>query len=153
MSKIGTRNLIGMILLVLVLFFIHILYNWAVAYWLFKLSGGVHELPSGWKEIGGINYAWTTPLYVPGCLLFALGQKLHGLRSAAQPYGIFGFLLLILASFVSSWSLASVVFAAISRNKQLLGRRYYRLILAIAGWVWIYLPIKLTWVYQWTVVY
>jgi len=141
------------ILLSVVLFVVHVFYNWAVAYWLFEVSGGVRKLPSGWTEFGGIDYGWTTPLYIPGCLVFNLGQRLHGLRSAAQPYGVIGLVLLLCGSIVSSWSLASVLLAAVLRKKELMGARYYRLMLTIAGWAWIYLPINLTWVYQWTVIY
>ena len=144
---------IGMILLILVLFFVHIFYNFEVAYWLFQKSGGVSKEVDGWTSYGGIEYAWTTPLYVPGCMVFYLGQRLHGLRSAAQPYGIIGMLSLLCASVVSAWALTFVMIAVTFRNRKLFGAFYYRILLALAGWAWILVPVEWTWVYQWTVVY
>lgn len=79
MNIMEKKMKVSMILMVFVLFFAHIFYNHSVAYWLFSLSGGIHELPGGWTEFGGIDYAWTTPLYIPGCLVFAIGQNIYGL--------------------------------------------------------------------------
>lgn len=134
-------------------FFLHAFYNQAGGNWLFEASGGVHKLSNGWTELGGIRYCWTTPLYLPGCLVFYLGQRLHGLRSRPQPYGAIGILLLASASVVSFWSLASALQSVILRRKELLGIHSYRLALAIAGWIWVCVPIEWTWVYQWTVVH
>jgi hypothetical protein len=131
---------------------VHVVYNYAVAGLLFAWCGGVQKLPNGWAQFGGVDYAWTTPLYLPGCLIFHVGQQLHGLHSAAQPYGLIGFLLLLVGSIISGWTLASVVLAAWFRNLGLLGRGRYRLWLAVAGWIWVYVPIGWTFVYQWTVV-
>ena len=153
MSNTGMKKPMGMILLILVLFFAHVFYNYSVAYWLFQKSGGVHKEADGWTRFGGIEYAWTTPLYMPGCMILHLGEKLHGLRSAAQPYGIIGVLLLLCASVVSSWTMAYVIIAVVLRKKQLFGAYYYRLVLAVAGWVWVFVPVEWTWVYQWTVIY
>jgi len=143
------KRLIGITLLILLLFFAHVYYNYAVAYYLFEKSGGVHKEASRWTRFGGIDYAWTTPLYIPGCMIFELGGK----GQARQPYGAIGGCLLLGASVVSSWALAYVVLAAVLRKKHLLGAWYYRLMLAAAGWIWVFVPVQWTWAYQWTVVY
>jgi len=132
---------------------VHFLYNGAVAGLLFAWCGGVQKQPNGWTQFGGVDYAWTTPLYLPGCLVVHVGQQLHGLRSAAQPYGQIGGLLLLIGSILSGWALASVVLTAYLRNRKYLGWGWYRLWLAVAGWIWIYVPVEWTFVYQWTVVY
>ena len=153
MTNTDRKVLIVLIILTVFLFLGHLLYNWTVAYRLFEMSGGVSVSSSGWTYYGGIDHAWTTPLYIPGCLIFDLDQKLHGLHPVIQPYGVIGILLIFCASIVSSWAMASVLLAAVLRKKQLLGIYFYRLILAVAGWAWVYVPIEWTWVYQWTMIY
>jgi hypothetical protein len=130
----------------------HFIYNHDISLALFAHSGGVHT-KGKWTTYGGTDYAWTTPLYLPGCLVLHLGQKLHGVSEAAQPYGLIGVSLLFVASAISGWSLASVALAAMLRDRDLLGWRWYRVWLAVGGWIWVYVPVEWTWVYQWTIVY
>jgi len=59
-------NSLRNIVFIPVLFIEHIFYELVVGHWLFGLAGGIREYPNGrWTELGGIDWAFETPLYVP----------------------------------------------------------------------------------------
>src|SRR5262249_36570779 len=52
----------------------HLLYSWWCSLRLYQLSGGIHQLPSGWTQFGGAHYAWAIPLELPGAVVLRLCQ-------------------------------------------------------------------------------
>ena len=142
-----------LVVLTLALAFSHMLYNWHFGYRLFELRGGVQKGPSGWNRFWGIDKAWTTPIYLPACVVFEMGDKFHGSRPAPQPYGFIGGLLILAGSLVAGFAVASLILAAILRQRPILGSCLWRLWLVIVGWGWVLVPVELSWVYRWTVIY
>ena len=144
MSRQSLLNTILHSLAILTLSVAHLLYyTRVVGYALFESRGGVQQ-SSGWTHYGGVDYAWTTPVHVPGCGLLAI---------TADGGGLLGMLLILGGSLVAGWSLASVLAAAVMRRRALLGRYGYRTWLAVAGWGWVLVPVRLSWVYWLTVNY
>ena len=142
-----------LVILTLAFGFGHLLYGWYVAGRLFELRGGVQKEPNGWTRLGGIDKAWTSPVYLPACILFEIGDKLHGPRPAPQPYGCIGILLIFLGSLVAGFAAASLAVAVIRRQRPVLGRYLWRLWLVLIGWGWVLVPVEFSWVYRWTVIY
>jgi len=131
----------------------HVFYNWIVAYRLLDLSEGIHKIPNGWTEYGRSDFAWTTPLYLPGSLVLRLALHPQEHYSISPlPYGFMGILMLLTASVASGWALASAILN-IKRDKAFFGLSWYRVIFVLAGWVWIYVPVEWSWVYHWTIIY
>jgi hypothetical protein len=100
-------------------------YTRVVALWLWELTGGIQR--DGRVTVYGTSdWAWTVPLHLPpGSVL--IGSLIAGFAAAE----------LLLA-----W-----------RQRPVLGRRWWRLWLFLAGWAWVPVPATASWVYQWTVVY
>lgn len=45
----------------------HLFYTLGIGHWLFGLAGGITSFPNGqWTRLGGINWAFEIPLFVPG---------------------------------------------------------------------------------------
>ncbi|MBT8342147.1 MAG: hypothetical protein KJP07_19245 [Desulfatitalea sp.] len=151
--KIASKVKGGIIASATFLFFVHLIYNWALSYKFLEISGGITKLSSGWTQFGGIDYAWTTPLYIPGCLVLNLLKILQENALITKICSSVGLIIILGASLISSWSISYVFFSAALRDKKLLGKYNHRLLLAICGWIWVYVPIEWTWVYQWTIVY
>jgi len=83
----------------------HVPYTWAVGYALFESRGGVQEQPNGWTHFGGIDFAWTAPVHVPGCGLLAMSPT-EGRWPVLGPIAM---LALLAGSLLAGWSLASVL--------------------------------------------
>jgi hypothetical protein len=171
------KRYVSLFLLAIILTVAHLLYNWYFGYRLFELRGGVQKMrsgraqldgidrstangsvavelgPNGWTSSGGIDRAWTCPIYLPGCAIFKIGDRLHGPRPAPQPYGQIGGFLILAGSLVAGWVVASLIVAVFGREKPVLGKYLWRLWLLLFAWGWVLVPAELSWVYQWTVIY
>jgi hypothetical protein len=137
----------------LVLAVAHFFYSWQLSGYLFELRGGVQKLPNGWTSFGGIDWAWTCPIYLPACTVFEVGDRLHGPRPAPQPYGQIGMLLILVGSLVAGWIAASFVVAVSRRERPVLGKYLWRLWFLLIGWGWVLVPVEFSWVYRWTIIY
>jgi hypothetical protein len=72
--KVKISNLTRDIFLIPFLFIGHIFYDLGIGYWLFGLAGGITyhpEEPVFKTHLGSINWAFETPLYIPGSYLMA----------------------------------------------------------------------------------
>lgn len=119
---------------------LHLLwYTRVVAWWLWELSGGITE-DGQLTAFGATDWAWTVPLHLPAGLFFRAGSCL------ALPFLLGGTLT---AGFVP----ASIATAILERGRPVLGRRWWRFWLLLAGWGWAPVPSTMSWIYQWTVVY
>jgi len=143
----------SIILLTLLLAVVHFLYNWQLGGYLFELRGGVQKMPNGWTSFGGIDRAWTSPIYLPGCTVLQIGDRLHGPRSAPQAYGWIGIELILAGSVIAGWVAASLIVTAFRREKPILGKYLWRLWLFLFAWGWVLVPVECSWVYRWTVIY
>ena len=150
-KNIGAR--FALVVLTLALAFGHYFYNWYFGYRFFESRGGVQKEPNGWTRFGGIDKAWTTPIYLPACAIFEIGDKLHGPRPAPQPYGCIGILLIFAGSLSAGFAVASLIMAAVHRRKPILGQYLWRLWVILLGLGWVLVPVEFSWVYRWTVIY
>jgi len=120
------------ICLTLAFAFGHLLYNSFVGYRLFVLSGGVQHMSNDWTKFGDITWAWTTPVYLPAGICFAIDDwALGGLF-------IFG------GSLITGWVTASLLMA-LRKGNLTWGHRYWRLWLLLLGWGWVLAPADWTW--------
>jgi hypothetical protein len=125
----------------LVLAAVHLLwYTRVVAYWLWEVSGGIRE-QGAWTAYGASDWAWTVPAQLPAGLLFRLD---------AGPAGV---ILLLAGSLAAGYGAAALAAGLVGGRRPRLGARTWRPWLALAGWAWVPVPAKLSWIYQWTVVY
>jgi hypothetical protein len=146
---------IKLAILSIVLAFAHFLYAWSFSAMLFAMRGGVQKMPSGWTALGGIDKAWTPPVYLPGCLIIELGYRLshRGESYPPQPYSRVGICLVFAGSLVAGFVAASTVLAAFRKERPILGIFLWRLWATILAWGWVLVPFEASWVYQWTVRY
>jgi len=155
-----TRRCARLLVLTVGLAFAHLLYNWYLGFRLFELRGGVQKMPNGWTRFGGIDWAWTSPVYLPGCVVFEVGDKLyrrnHPRYDSPYPpqlYGGIGMSLILAGSLVAGGAVASLILAALHRQRPVLGRWLWRVWLAVLCWGWVLVPVEVSWVYRWTVIY
>jgi hypothetical protein len=73
----------------------HLFYWWWFSLQLYRFSGGIQELPSGWTSFGGARFAWEIPLQLPGSVLLRVCQLWH---DSYQCLGGVGILTLALGS-------------------------------------------------------
>jgi hypothetical protein len=146
-------NRAALVLLTLAFCIAHIICNAFLGDLFFAWAGGVQKEPNGWTRFGGIDKAWTCPIYLPGCTVLEIEEDIHGRTSVAQPYAVIGLLLILAGSLAAGWALASLVMAVRQDRKPVLGRYWWRLWLLVVGWGWIPVPLAFSWVYQWTVWY
>jgi hypothetical protein len=141
------------LLLAVILTLPHILYSFAGGLFLYQQSDGIHT-QGKWTEYGGARYAWAIPLELPGSLLLADGDKIY--RPRNQNDGgqrVLGMLLVLAGSAVTSLALASVLVGIFARKDFSFGRYKWKAVIIILGLIWIPVPEKVAWVYQYTVIY
>jgi hypothetical protein len=136
--------------LTVIIAFLHFLYAWAGGLYLYKQSGGITQ-HGKWTRFGGAPYAWTIPIYLPGCAILIADENANGRHS--QRWGGLGVLVLLLGSFITSYAIASSGVALVWRENSPWGRCRWRLIIIFLGLIWIPVPEWLAWVYQYTVIY
>jgi len=141
------------LLLAVILILPHVIYSWAGGLYLYKQSGGIRTAGT-WTEYGGASYAWAIPIELPGSLVMAYGDKVYGPRNQKDGgLGCVGMLLVLAGSAVTSFALASVLVTLIAQKKFIFGRYNWKAIIIILGLIWIPVPEKIAWVYQYTVIY
>jgi hypothetical protein len=113
-------------------------YTRVVAWQLWELTGGICR-EGRWTTLGASDWAWTVPLHLPAGLLLA---------SRLSLLSLLGGLALLAGFLVAGYGAAALVVDLWSRRL-----RYWRMALFLAGWFWILVPTKISWIYQWTVVY
>jgi hypothetical protein len=111
--------------------------------------------PNGWITIGDIEKSWTPPIYLPGCALIEVGLNLRhaGHEMPAAPLESLGALLVLAASPLAGWSLASLILAASYRERSVLGKFLWRFWVVLLSWTWVLVPLKYAFVYEYTVLY
>ncbi len=120
-----------------------------VGHYLFRIAGGITfhpEEPVFTTHFGGINWAFETPLYVPGSYLMSQsnvgpcmweGTKFH--------------LFLFLATTLTALATAQVIQKIANKEQNKFGKFYWRFAIILAGWVFIPVPVEMTMAYQFTV--
>lgn len=131
------------------LFIGHVLWNLFVGYWLFDLAGGIRPsfTPGGWTALGGIDRAWGTPLYIPGCHILTESN----IGGCIWRGGEWGLPLLLMASLITAIATAQFMQALINKSERKLGVWYWRGVVMFLGWAFIPMPVKWTFAYQITV--
>lgn len=142
-------NTVAYSLLAPLLFVLHIIWEFGIGYWLFGLAGGIRPSPTpgGWTELGGIDWAWGTILYIPGCDILTRTN----IGGCIWDGGEWGPPLLIIASIVSAIVLAQVIQAFANEDHRKFGRGYWRAFILFVGWVFVPLPVEWVSAYQITV--
>lgn len=125
---------------------LHLLwYSRVVAYYLWEKSGGIVHCSNsngtfGSTCFGAIDWAWTLPIHLPGGVFIRWAGPLCGVL-------IFG------GSLAWGIAVAAILYSLGMRHPRPLGRRWWRLWVAICGLVWIPVPAQFAWIYAWTVLY
>lgn len=146
--KYKIDNLMRNVIIIPLLFIGHIFYELVVGHWLFRLAGGIREYPDGrWTELGGINWAFETPLYVPGSYLMAKSN----IGPCMWNGGTWDLLLLITATTLTAIVTGQLIQKIINKESDKYGRYYWRLVVVLLGWVFIPVPVEMTMAYEFTV--
>lgn len=147
-KKYKMTNLIRNVVLIPLLFVGHIFYELGVGYWLFGIAGGIREYPNGrWTELGGIDWAFETPFYVPGSYLMAK-SNIGPCMWNGEPWSL---LLLIAATTLTAIVTGQLIQKVINKDINKFGKYYWRLIAVLLGWVFIPVPVEMTMAYEFTV--
>jgi hypothetical protein len=147
-TQIKISNQIRNLVLTPLLFIGHIFYDLGVGHWLFRLAGGIREYPNGrWTELGGIDWAFETPLYVPGSYLMAK----HNIGPCMWDGGQWDLLLIIASTTLTAIATGQLIQKIINKDNNKFGKYYWRLIVVIFGWVFIPVPVEMTMAYEFTV--
>jgi hypothetical protein len=147
-TKIKISNQTRNILLTPLLFIGHIFYDLGVGHWLFGLAGGIREYPNGsWTELGGIDWAFETPLYTPGSYLMAK-SNIGPCMWDGSPWGLF---LIIIATTLIAIFTGQLIQKIINKDNDKFGKFYWRLIIVLFGWIFIPVPVEMTMTYEFTV--
>jgi len=141
-------NKIRNFVIIPLLFIGHLFYELIVGHWLFKLAGGIREYSDGrWTELGGIDWAFETALYIPGSYLMAK----HNIGRCMWEGGQWDLLLILIATTLTAIATGQLIQKIVNRDKNKFGRFYWRLIIVLLGWVFILVPVKMTMTYEFTV--
>ena len=135
-------------LMVIILAFLHPFYNAFVGYFLFDLAGGIRKLPSGAQEMGGINWAFNTLFYVPGSYFMTQNNIGPCMWKSGWAYDVIFF---VIGSFLTAYPTTLIIIGYLTKEKDKFGTFYWRLIVAVMGWIFIPVPVEMTLVYQFTV--
>ncbi len=145
--RIKISNLFRNLVLIPILFVGHIVYDLGIGYWLFKLAGGVRVNPDGWTALGGIDWAFETPLYVPGSYIMAKSN----IGPCMWEGGTWALPLIVCASLVVAVVTGQLLQKIVNREKNKFGKMYWRLIVILLGWLFIPVPVEMTLTYEFTV--
>ncbi len=130
------------------LFIGHIFYELGVGYWLFGLAGGIRNYPNGrWTELGGINWAFETPLYVPGSYLMAKSN----IGPCMWKGNFWDLALLLAATTLTAIATGQLIQKIINKDKEKFGKYNWRLIVVLLGLFFIPVPVEMTMTYEFTV--
>ena len=130
------------------LFIGHIFYDLGLGHWLFGLAGGIKESPNGsWTELGGIDWAFETPLYVPGSYLMAKSN----IGPCMWDGGSLGLLFILAATTITAIVTGQLIQKTINKDENKFGKYCWRVILVLLGWVFIPVPVEMTMAYEFTV--
>lgn len=148
--KIKISNFVRNAFLIPFIFVGHFFYEVGIGYWLFGLAGGITyhpEEPVFKTHLGSINWAFETPLYIPGSYLMAK----HNVAPCTWTGGQWDILLLLIATTLTAIATGQLIQKIINKDKNKFGEFYWRLIIIILDWVFIPVPVKMTMAYEWTV--
>jgi len=121
--------------------FLHLVcYTRVVPWRLWELTGGIRE-EGQLTHIGTSAWAWTVPFHLPAGLLFAVNAD------------FFGMVAVFTGSLAAGFAAARLIVDLCNRERHGVYMWYWRLGWFLAGWLWILVPSKISWIYHWTVVY
>lgn len=147
-NKLKMTSTFRNIVIIPFLFIGHLAYELFVGHLLFKLAGGIREYPDGrWTELGGISWAFETPLYAPGSYLMAK-SNIGPCMWDGSPWGL---LLIIIATTLTAIVTGQLIFKAVNKDNDKFGKYYWRLFIVLLGWVFIPVPVEMTLTYEFTV--
>ncbi len=110
-NKLKMTSIFGVVVIIPLLFIGHLIYEIFVEHFLFRLPGGIKEYPDGsWKELGGISWAFETPLYAPGSYLMAK-SNIGPCMWDGSPWGL---LLIIIATTLTAIFTGQLIFKAVN---------------------------------------
>jgi len=136
------------VVIIPLLFIGHLAYELFVGHLLFKLAGGIREYPDGrWTELGGISWAFETPLYVPGSYLMAK-SNIGPCMWDGGPWDLF---LILAATTITAIFTGQLIFKTVNKDSDKFGKYYWRLFIVLLGWVFIPVPVEMTLTYEFTV--
>lgn len=147
-NKIKMTSIFRDVVIIPLLFIGHLAYELFVGNFLFRLAGGIREYPDGrWTELGGISWAFETPLYAPGSYLMAKSNIGHCMWDGA-PWGL---LLILIATTLIAIFTGQLIYKAVNKDNDKFGKYYWRLLIVLLGWVFIPVPVEMTLIYEFTV--
>lgn len=146
--KYNLNNQMRNLIVIPLLFIGHIFYDLGVGHLLFGLAGGIREYPNGrWTELGGIDWAFETPLYVPGSYIMAKSN----IGPCMWDGGQWGLLLIIAATILTAIVTGQLIQKIINKDRNKFGKYYWQLIFVLLGWIFIPVPVDMTMAYEFTV--
>lgn len=120
--------------------FLHYLYACFVGLFLLEKVGGVQKLQGGWTAYGGVDYAWTIPIHLPGTIALALAREHH--KQPGDKYTVLSLILILAGSLLTSYVIASLAMNLMRREKIDFGRYRWKAVVAIMGMSWLPVPVQ-----------
>jgi hypothetical protein len=138
------------ICLVIGIAIVHYFYACYVGYYLFEKVGGVQTRGS-WTGYGGVDFAWTIPIHLPGTIAMAIAREYH--QRPGDVFAVFAFCLFLAGSLLTSYVIASLAMNLMNREKINFGCYGWRAAVVVLGMSWIPVPVTWSWVYNVTVLF
>lgn len=151
MMRARVIRIASMFALTALLTFGHLFYSWWCSMRFYEWTGGIRTLPSGWIQFGGAFYAWAIPLQLPGAVTLRLCQLQMHSDCNGNLLAQLSMVLLLFASVVPAYLVASVLVAVVTRHKIFWGRFYWRAIIIVLGLLWVPVREDFAPVWQYTV--
>jgi hypothetical protein len=127
-------------------------YTYSVGLYFFEKIGGVQKHPGGWTHYGGVDYAWTIPIQLPGTIALEFNRQCHKTNSSCD-FDFASKILIVAGSLLTSYVIASFAMNLMNREKIDFGRYGWKMIVFVAGIIWIPVPVRWSLIYHVTVLY
>lgn len=139
------------ICLVIGIAIVHYFYACYVGYYLFEKVGGVQTRPGGWTRYGGVDFAWTIPIHLPGTIAMAIAIKYH--QGPGDVFAVLAFCLFLAGSLLTSYVIASFAMSLMNRERINFGRYGWKVAVVVMGMSWVLVPVTWSFIYNVTVLF
>jgi len=130
--------------------FLHYVYACYVGLYLFEKAGGVQKLPGSWTFVyGGVDFAWTIPIHLPGTIALDIAREYH--QQPGDFFTVLALSLFLAGSLVTSYVIASFAINLMNREKINFGRYGWKAAVVVMGLSWI--PVPMTWSFAFNLFY